>query len=302
MTLDQRLIALVIAGVSAGVVHTSGDVDVQRHVYFTASAKGGTYVTDLTAADIEVTEGGRAREVLRVEASPDRLKVCLGVDESLAPDASLRQSLFRFAEHLQSRGAEVSLYLLGAGSVRLLDYTTSPARLSEAISVLPRRAQGGVQMIQALHQLAGQQRQVEGRRAMVILATETAERLTMTADGLLNVLRDSNAVMHVITLAGTPGLITPITPDMAHLEMVDEVERDRALNDGPKQTGGLRLVAMRVDDYPVWLNRVRGELLNEYLLTYVVRSGTKSDGRLSISSKRPGISIRGPRQVPKLPS
>lgn len=298
----HRLQALVLAGLSVGLLQAQANGDVHRTVYFTATARGGTFVGDLTAADVTVEEAGKAREILRLEPSRARLKVCLAVDEGLAADLYVRRAAIQFAQQLQGAAAEVSIYLLAAGSVKLADYTSNPGLVIAAIQALPRRAQGGGRLVESLFQLTGRQGSVEGRRVIVLLATEAPERNTMTANGLLDVLRDTGAVLHVSTLAGPPGIINPPTPDAAHLEAVDEIERDRALNEGAKQSGGLRLVSLRTDDFPASLDRIRGELLHEYQLTYVVAAGSKSDGRLQIGIRRRGVTARGPRRVPALPS
>ena len=60
---------------------------------------------------------------------------------------------------------------------------------------------------------------------------------------------------------------------MTHLINPEEIERDRALNEGTRQSGGLRLTVLSLEGFPAALDRVRDELLNQYAVTYVVPSG-----------------------------
>ena len=72
------------------------------------------------------------------------------------------------------------------------------------------------------------------------------------------------------------------------------------LNDGPKQSGGLRVPSSSTEGFAAALDRVAADLQHQYVVKYVIPAGAKSDGRLSVASKRKGVAIRGPRQLPPL--
>jgi hypothetical protein len=291
-------VGLAAAGASLLASAQAGTA-VERTVYFTARHENGTYAADLTAADLTVREGGSVREILRVGRSGARLKICLAIDDGLSPDVVIRQAAMRFVEGLQG-SADIALYLVGNGNAKLVDYTADSRPLLKAINNLPRRAQGGGNLVQSLYDLAGSQRSLEGRRAIVVLATEVPQRVTVTANGVLDQLRDHGTTLYAATLVGPAGTAPTPTPEMAHLETIEEIERDRALNDGTRQSGGLRLSSMRMDDFPAALDRIRGELLNQYELIYVMPAGSKSDGRLSLTTSRKGVTVRAPTHLPKL--
>lgn len=272
---------------------------VERTVYVTARDQGGAYVPDLRAADLTVKEAGKEREIRRVGPSRARLKVCLAIDESLSPDVSVRQAVLRFVQQFQG-SADIALYLVGVGNAKLVDYTADPLAVLNGINRLPLRAQGGGNLVESLYELARGQRSLEGRRVIVVLTTEIPQRFTVTANGVLDQLRDTGTVLYAATLVGPAGTVEPPTPDTAHLETVEEVERDRALNDGTKQSGGLRLASLRMEGFQLALDRIGRELLHEYEVTYVIPAGTKSDGRVNITAKRKGVTVRGPTQVPKI--
>src|SRR5262249_9377613 len=143
--------------------------------------------------------------------------------------------------------ADIALHLVGPANTRLVDYTADPAPILKALRDLPSRAQGAGNLVESLFELAKTQRRVEGRRVLVVLATEVPQRRTVTAKGVLDQLRDTGAVLFAVTLTGPAGTAEPMTPDMAHLETTEEVERDRALNDGTRQSGGFRVSALRVE-------------------------------------------------------
>ena len=279
-------------GLMAGVMGAAQtSVAVERTVYFTATTSTGTHVSDVTATDLVVTEGGRDRQILRVGRSQDRLKVCLAIDEGLSPDVVFRQAIFRFVQQLQ-RSGDVALYLLGRGNAKLVDYTSDATPFVKALNSLPVRAQGDASLVESVYDLARSQRLLEGRRAIVVLATEIPQRSTVTANGVLDQLRDNGIVLYASTLVGPAGTVPAPTPDSPRLQVVEETERDRVLNDGTRQSGGLRLASLRLEGFPVTLDRIRDDLLHQYVMTYVVSAGSKSDGRLRITSKRKGITVQ----------
>ena len=227
------------------------------------------------------------------------MKVCLAIDQGLSPDADLRRAAFRFIEQLHQSG-EIALYLIGRGNARLVDYTSDLGPLLKAVNEFPLRAQGAGNLVESLYELAKGQRSLEGRRVIVILTTENAEHTTVTANGVLDELRDNGTALYAATLVGPIRTSEAPTPDMPHLETTEVVERDRVLNDGTRQSGGLRVSSLRIEGFPAALDRIRGDLLHQYVVTYVMPAGSKSDGRVSIATRRKGVTVRGPNQVPKL--
>ena len=292
-------IALVSLTTGAGLIAgTQAATAVTRIVYFTATDSRGIYVDDLRPEDLVIRDGGQVREILRVGRSQDRLKLSMVFDDSLAPDDVVRRAAGTLVERLQD-SADVALYLVGNGAAKILDFTSNPALFRQALNGIPRRSPGGGNVVEALYQIIGDTRRLEGRRAIVLLTTEIPQRSSVTANGVLDQLRDTGAVLHVATLASTRTADAP-TPEMAHIEAIEEIERDRVLNEGPKQSGGLRFSLLNMEAFPPAFDRIRGELQHQLSVTYAIPDGAKTDGRLSIASTRKGVTVRGPRQLPKI--
>jgi len=292
----------VVAGCLAGaslVAAPQTPRSIERTVYFTATDAHGAYVDDLTSADLVVREAGRERQVLRVAPLQARLKVALAIDEALSPLDEVRRAAATFVDRLQGV-ADVALYLVAGTATKIVDFSADTRVIRQALSAIPNRPQGGGNLVESMYRIAADTRALEGRRVIVILTPEIPQRSGMTANGVLDQLRDFNAVLHAATLIGPAGTIAPATPEMAHLEALDEVERDRLLNDGPKQSGGLRLSLLRLESFPAALDRIRSELVHQCEASYAFPAGVKSDGRLSLTSRRKGVTIRGSRQMPKI--
>jgi hypothetical protein len=294
----RLVLGLLFTGVSL-IAGTQATTAVTRSVYFTATDSRGLYVDDLRAAELVVKDGGKVREILRTGPSADRVKITLAIDDSLSPNDTVRRAAADLAERLQD-SADIALYLVGNGAAKIVDFGSTPVQFRQALNEIPRRPQGGGSLVDALYQIIGETRRLEGRRVVVVLATTAAQRSSVTANGVLDQLRDTGAVLHAATLASSIGVIEPPTPEMAHLEVSEEVERDRVLNEGPKQSGGLRMSLLNMEALAGALDRIRNELQHQCVVSYVIPAGAKTDGRLSIESTRKGVTVRGPRQLPKI--
>lgn len=304
MHIRQGPSALLVVGMMAGAsilagAQTGRDV---RTIYAIAIDQRGAHVPDLTAEDLIVTEGGRVCEILRVEPSRSRLKVALAVDESLTPDNLVRQALAGFVDQVHQHG-DIALYVIGRRNERRVDYTNDIMPFVRAINAFPIKAVNEANLVESLQEIAQEQRAHEGRRVIVTLATEISQFSSVTAEGVLEQLRAGRTVFYAATLAGFEIAAQPLdaTSGGRRLALENQVaglERDRLFSDGTRQSGGLHLSLVQVGAFPAALTRIAGELRHQYAVSYVVPAGSKPDGRVSIVTRRDGVTVRGPNRVP----
>jgi len=306
MSLSYRAPAILFAAVTMSVsllAGPQGKIDLHRTIYITATTQSGAAVSDLTGADLTVKEGGKERQVLRAEPSRARLKIALAVDELLASDSVIRQAAVRFIQQTHDSG-DLALYLIGRRNEKRVDYTSDLGPFIKAINAFPSRPQYPGNLVESLYEVARDQRFLEGRRVIVVLTPEIRQVSSVTADGFLSLLRDIGTTLYAATLvvaersAGTLQE-SPVTR-LEGGDLTAEAERERVLGDGPKQSGGLRLGSTGIEGFPAALERIARELGRQYTVTYVMPAGSKSDGRLSIATKRRGLTVRGPNRVSEL--
>ena len=72
----------------------------------------GAPVSDLTAADLVVKEGGKEREVTKAAPASAKMRLTLAVEERLIADTSIRQAIFEFLKRL-SDYAEIRMITIG---------------------------------------------------------------------------------------------------------------------------------------------------------------------------------------------
>src|SRR4051794_35249502 len=107
-----------------------------RRVYVSVLDKDGVAIDDMTAADFTIKEGGKQREIVRVEPALAKMQIAILVDDN--GTGLFRVSVARFIESLLGR-AEFSISTVTGQMLKLVDYTTSNVELSAAVQKLGAR-------------------------------------------------------------------------------------------------------------------------------------------------------------------
>jgi hypothetical protein len=282
--------AALVAGPQTGSVRT---------VYVTAAAADGSRLAQLDGADLVVKEGDQARRVLKVEPSRAKLKVAIAVEELLTPDNDLRRAVANFIDQIRESG-ELALYTVGRRTEKRVGYSSETLAFAAAINRFPVRAVEPGDLVQALHEIARDQRSIEGRHAIVAVATQTAQVSTVTADAVLQQLTGGRTVLYAATLTGSETSTIPFgtTSGGRRLDLEGQVsglERDKIFSDGTRQSGGLHLSSQRAAGLWNALERIAAELQRQYVVSY--DSDARGDGTVTIESTRRAVTVRGPMRA-----
>jgi hypothetical protein len=286
----------LLAAAALAVAPQTGSV---RSVYVTAAAADGSRLAGLDVADLVVKENDQIRKILKVEPSRARLKVAIAVEELLTPDSDLRRSVANFIDQIRESG-DLALYTVGRRIEKRVGYTSEAVPFAAAINRFPVRAVEPGDLVQALHEIARDQRSLEGRHAIVAVATQTAQTSAVTADAVLQQLTGGRTVLYAATLAGSETSTIPLgsTSGGRRLDLEGQVsglERDKIFNDGTRQSGGLHLSSQRPAGLWSALERIAAELQRQYVVSYDAEP--RSDGTVTIEAARKTISVRGPTRA-----
>lgn len=270
-----------------------------RTVYITAAAADGSALKSLDSSDLVVREGDKVRQVLRVEPSRGTLRVAIAVEELLAPDNEVRRAVANFIDQIRESG-QLALYTVGRRTDRRVDYSSEIVPFAAAINKFPTRAVEPADLVQALQEIARQQRPLEGRHVIVAVATQTAQVSSVTANAVLEQLTAGRAVLYAATIAGSETSTMPIgaTSGGRRLDLEGQVsglERDQVFNEGTRHSGGLHISSPRTAGLWTALERIAGELQRQYVVSY--EGAMTSDGAVTIESARRDITVRGPTRV-----
>jgi len=283
----------------AAVLTAAPQAGALRTVYVTAAAADGSPLGALRVADVVVHEGDKSRPVVRVEPSRGTLRVAIVIEEVLTPDNDLRRSVANFIDQIRETG-QLALFTVGRRTERRVDYTSDILSFATGINKLPIRAVDPGDLVQALHDIARDQRGLEGRHVIVAVARQTAQASSVTAEGVLEQLMEGRGVLYAATLTGGETSTVPpgATSGGRRLDLEGQVsglERDKVFNEATRKSGGMHLSSSRTAGLWTALERIAAELQQQYVVSY--EGGLASDGSVSIEAARRDITLRGPTRV-----
>ncbi len=286
-------VALLAGGLAASSVPNQ---PLTRTVYVTAIDRQGVPVLDLAAGDFRVKEGGRAREVVRVEPATERMHVSLIVDDN--GTGLFRSSVAQFIQRLRNEG-EFAITVVTGQAMKLVDYTADLGRLSTAINHLSARpaTPDGGQLLGAIYEAARELQKREAPRPVIVAMTVGGdEHNPMPAHYVLNQLRDSRASLNVFEM--TNSLLRPTSPVARASQLLEEsININEVLGDGSKQTGGRKDELVAATGSVVGMRQLAEELAHQYRVWYVLPDREKPQERLDVSVTRAGVTLRAPTRV-----
>jgi hypothetical protein len=171
------------------------------------------------------------------------------------------------------------------------DYTGSLDVLVSAINKFTLNPNRDSNIAEGVLEIAEHYADSRTERPVLVVLALSGGQAGVDGRTVLEKLRQSGAIMYAATLAwatdtGPVGTLT------------DQSSREQVLGDGPKQSGGRRIEVPSTGAFPRSLQQVSDELRAQYAVTYVLPDGVKPDRRFAISSKRKGITLRGPSAIP----
>lgn len=276
---------LVLLGAAAFAAPTT------RTVYVTVTGSGGAPVTDLAPADVAVKEGGKEREVAKVEPASQKMRLTLAVEERLLADTSVRSALFGFLKRLPG-AAEVRLQTIGLRNTTVAEYTADFEALVGALNKLTLNPRRDSNVAEAVLEIANEYGREKPERPVLVLLAVAGGQAGVEARLVLDRIRDSGMLMYAATFAAggeSAGGVGTLS---------EQSGREQVLGDGPKASGGRRVDVTSTAAFAKALQQFADELTSQYAISYTLPDGVKPDRRFSISTKRRGITVRAPSAIP----
>jgi VWFA-related protein len=286
------LSVVVVAGrpPDAGL-HSNGLEPIVRTVYVTVTDGQGVAVPDLTPADFTIKEGGKEREILKAAPATTRMRLAVMVEERLLGDGSVRMGLFEFMKRLQPV-AETALITIGLRNTTVVDFTTDLNAIVAAINGLSLNPSPHSNVAEGILDIGKAiERDRPARPVVVVVAVSGGQAGGASSNEVLNQLRQSAAVMHAVTIAGSQSASNLGT-------LGDESNREQVIGDGAKQSGGRRVEVTATVAVPKALQQIAGDLSAQYMIQYALPEGVKPSRNVNVSLKRRGVNLRAPSAVP----
>ena len=279
LTVSVVFLACAVTLTSLAARTGTAGADVRRTVYFSAVDSKGVHVTDLTAADLSVKEGGKDRAIDSVQPASRPMTLSLLVDDN--GTGGFQFGVGQFIQATFGR-AEYAIRVLNPQAIKVQDFTQNGDELRTALGRMGQRGRVPVdneQIIAGVFDAAKELQQRKAARPAIIVLTVTGEKaLADTADETLKELKNSGASLSVVYLTG--------------------VELGKVLGDGPKQSGGMIEQAIGSIALGPVLQKVADNLLKQYVLTYTIPDGVKLNEKLQLSTSRKDVKLLAPTKLP----
>jgi hypothetical protein len=273
-----------VAALAAAVVLGSGvraavpAAPLSRTVFISATDSKGAAVTDLTAADLVVKEGGKQQTISSVAAATDPMQVAIIVE-----DQGTGMFQYGVAQFIQSllEHAEFSVTLVTSQGTKIVDYTKDVDALKGAIGKLaqrPKSTPDGDQIPETISDTAKELTKKNAARPVIAVLTMSGEaHSAVSPNDVLDVLRGSGAILYVLTVPGTP--------------------TEQVLGDGPKQSGGrFEQISTSAQAGDI-MQKIAATLLHQYAVTYTLPDGVKPNQSLNVTTTRKGVTLQAPTRI-----
>ena len=250
----------------------------------------------ITAADVTVSEDGRAREVLKVEKASAPLQIALLVDDSQAAEPAIhdiRTALKQFvAKVLDANGeCQSALSTFGERPTLITDYTSSKASLDRGINRIFARQGSGAYMLEAIVSATRGIVARDAERAhIIVVGTEGVEFSNDHYERVLAHLAESGASLWALTLTAGP-----------RADETDEVRnRGVVIGRGTSQTGGRQDLVLANSALPMSLDRVAATIFDQYVVTYGRPDTLVPAKTIEVKVTKPGAKVLAPEHAPRV--
>jgi hypothetical protein len=235
---------------------------------------------------VVIREDKVLREVLRVVPATEPMDVAILVDNSQAADSYIRDyrealPAFITAMSEDESGArhQFAVITLAERPTINTDYTLDPKRAIEGARRIFSMSGSGAYMLDGIIETSkGLARRPTPRAVMLIITSEGPDLSDRQYNAVLEPLRASGASMHVIVIG---------RPTNANQD------RSIVLDVGTKDTGGRYDTLLTPNGLTARLKQVAAELTHQFKVTYSRPQSLLQPDRVTVTSGKPSLTIRG---------
>jgi VWFA-related protein len=261
----------------------------ERTVFVSAVDSAGKPVEGLGVNDFVVREDGARREVLRVSRAIEPIDIALLIDNSASSGElllSLREGLKRFVATMLPGGDaprhNIAIVGLAARPTILVEYTSDPKLLNDAINRLFADSASGMTLLDAVVEVSRGLEKRESTRAVLIpVITDGIEFSNRYYRDVIDAMTRAGVGFHALTI-GTFSLTD------------DDARRNRSyvLDEGARATGGQWVALLSVTAVPGALDKLATQLMSQYKVVYGRPESLIPPEKTAVSASRSGITMR----------
>src|SRR5688572_28784873 len=234
----------------------------------TVHDRNGRFVRNLPASQFDVREDGvpQRLELSRQELVPATIALLIDASQSMSRRMDfVKEAAARLTGYMSTRDRMVIVPF-----ARTLQTVTGPTNdrntIQEAISAITPR--GGTAIMDAVVELTGRMRNIEGHRAVVLITDGYDEHSAASFDDALAAVKDSQTTVYVVGIGGAAGV---------------SLRGERLLRRLATETGGGAFLPSNEDQLAAVHDVLADDVHNKYLLTYTPAKQERDGGWRAVS-------------------
>jgi VWFA-related protein len=150
----------------------------------------------------------------------------------------------------------------------LADFTTDRSKVQEALSRLQIPGFSECNLFDAITDTADRMSAIEGRKAIVLIASGIDTFSKITFDQCRKSLQQSGVPIYAIGLMQTLRELIDARGGMGSLQRMDFLQADNEMQTFAKETGGAAFFPRFQGEYPSIFGEIHQALRNQYVITY----------------------------------
>ena len=160
----------------------------------------------------------------------------------------------------------------------LSDFSTDRSKTFEALQRLRIAAFSEANLYDALVEAEGRMKDIEGRKAIVLVSSGIDTFSKLTFDKTRKILQDSAVPIYAIGLLQTAREMADARGGMGAIQRMDFLQADNQMKTFAKETGGMAFFPRFYGEFPSIYQNISQSLRNQYSLAYNP-SNTARDGK-----------------------
>ena len=150
----------------------------------------------------------------------------------------------------------------------LSDFTTDRNKTHEALSRLTMAGFSEANLFDAITDTADRMSGIEGRKAILLIASGRDTLSRITYDQCRKKLQESGVPIYAISLMQTLRELMDAYGQMGSMQRMDFLQADNEMRTFSKETGGMAFFPRFQGEYPGIFGQVHQSLRNQYVITY----------------------------------
>jgi len=244
----------------------------------------GRFIPNLSRDRFRVLEDGVPQQVSNFGQSEAPMTICMLIEFSGRYQAfwsygwyETLQASYGFLETLKPDD-NVAVVAYDLRTTILSDFSPDKRKAEEAMSRLRIPGFRESNIFDALTDMADRMSNIEGRKAILVLATGLDTFSKITFDQARKSLQESGVPIYSISILQIARILNESRGTMGTGQEMDFLQADNEMKTFTKETGGMAFFPRFLGEYPSIYHQIEDSLRNQYSLTYHP-TNTARDGK-----------------------